>query len=162
MGQGANVSGVDVSGRDVAGFDLEGTTFENSDLSGVIFTGAHLSSAVLNGALLDYVEGKSLQACPSTLPELWTCTANHLVGPTAILNQVDLSGEDFSARYLPSVNWSGSNLNGVDFSNCDLSYGVLEGSNLNNATLRMRRAERGWTQSRELPECASDGLVLSC
>lgn len=116
--EGAGPSGPNLSGQDFSGDDLSGRDFSgalmtdvnlsnavvnDADFSGAVLNGANLSGVDLSDAQLDNVIAQDLAACPELLPEGWLCadlgaTGKTLLGPSTVLEGVDLSGATLSER----------------------------------------------------------------
>jgi uncharacterized protein YjbI with pentapeptide repeats len=115
VGRTARLYGADLSGADLSGMDLTSTylalaNLSSSNLSGTKLYAADLWSANLSGANLSGVSSGGIGSGPSSLPGSWHFIRGYLVGPKA-------------------------NLDGVDFSNLDLSYWDFSGANLSHARL---------------------------
>lgn len=105
---GQDLSGDDLSGRDFSGAQMTNTNLENAvvddaDFSGAVLNGANLSGVDFTDAELDGVTAQHLTACPEELPEGWLCTdlgatGLTLLGPSTVLDGVDLTGATLSER----------------------------------------------------------------
>jgi uncharacterized protein YjbI with pentapeptide repeats len=123
--QGANLSGLSVSGRDFSRASLIGADLTNAAMQFANLTGADLRGATVSGtsfdqALMTGARGCNLTGTPSELPLRWTVRGGCLFGPTATIAEANLAGADLS---------------GVDLTNGFLTTSNLDGANLTGATL---------------------------
>jgi uncharacterized protein YjbI with pentapeptide repeats len=125
-------SGADLTGADVAGASFIGAAIDGTDLTGV-----GLAAATIRGTYPDYdhLDGRSLVACPDTLPADWTCTNQHLVGPGAVLTGVDLSGVDLNGRNFYETRFGSADLSNANLSNAFLTWASFYGGDLSGANL---------------------------
>ena len=82
---------------------MAGATVTLNDVTGLsqaTLLGADLSGSDLSAEALAGVRAIDLVGCPAGLPDDWSCQANMLLGPTADLTDLDLSGLDLSTTSL--------------------------------------------------------------
>ena len=84
----------------------------SADLSYANLSGLNLAGFNLNGAILKYANAANLLACPSSLPEEWSCFSNTLLGPYANLDFANFTDVDLSNQNLTGVDLSAANLHG--------------------------------------------------
>ena len=97
--------------------DLTDATLTNLDLDGV-----NLAHATLTG-----VSGRGLTGTPQ-LPESWVIRAGALLGPTADLTGVNLSGSDLTGVDLSGANLTDVGLQGATLTGADLTGAILTGA----------------------------------
>lgn len=147
VGPGASLVGLDLTGADFSSItDLQRVNFGGSNLTNAVFApdtnlrdavfdAATLMGMNLGSAQLSGVHATSLVACPSGLPNGWSCTNLAVTGNTLVGPRADLTGVSFANADLTGVDLRATNLRGVDFSGADLSGANLAGANLNGANL---------------------------
>merc|ERR1711934_275767 len=93
------------------GADLTGANLSDATLTDYDLTGIDLSNSILTG-----VESRNISITgnkPTKLPSGWKLIKNQLVGREAKLTSVDLSGEDFANTDLTGVDLSNATLTNV-------------------------------------------------
>ncbi len=162
---GANLAGVELesavlSGANLTKAKLDGANFGLADLTNAVLTSANLTNASLSdatitgaslkGAKLTGASGVAIVGSPTALPAHWSVLAGYLIGPgagtpltNAALNNLNLTGVDFSGDNLLLATFSHSNLTrailtnanlaGVDFTNANLTKADLLGANVASA-----------------------------
>lgn len=131
LAPGADLSGADLTGASLASQTLDSATLIGAnltytnlfgvelmytDLSGSDLSTAHLERLVSQGLIFD---------AQTTVPSGWlfvgSSTYATLVGPTAWLYDVDLSGADLSGMDLHDSRWIRVDLTGTDLSGANLT-----------------------------------------
>lgn len=143
IGPGANLSSVDFRGLDLTGVNLtevnfiyanlSGVNLTNVDLTGVNLSGVNLTGAVLEGADLTgatmfQLNGRGIVGVPKNIPTNWRLIEGFILGPSANLNDANLSGVD-----LRNVNLTGASLLNVNFTGADLRGAIFTGANIDNS-----------------------------
>jgi uncharacterized protein YjbI with pentapeptide repeats len=172
---GANLASAALDTVNLNGADLAGATVTSADLDWADLTGANLTSADLHGAFLNWAKltssdiggtdlgSSSLTALttggiigtPSALPAGYSMADGYIIGPTVIMNGInlsgmnlagidldgsavqnaDLSGTDLIGSNISGDNFTGSNLTVADLTNADLTGATLAGTDLTGATM---------------------------
>ncbi len=144
IGDGADLSGMDLRGSDFAHQDLTGVvlayanlsaaSLASADLTRVVLDGANLDGTVFTGATLKRVRARRISNTPSSLPAPWTLRSGYLLGPAVDLSGRDLSGPEPGERLL--VDLSALDLRGADLRDATLPYIDLQSTNLAGADAR--------------------------
>ena len=129
-GPGADLSGYTISNGDFTGLDLTGADFTGASVYSDTFTGADLTGADFTGASFISVHASGVVGTPVALPAGWRLVGGFLVGPSARLQDFDLSGLDLSGMDLHAVIATGANLTGVNLTGADLTGARLDGSDV--------------------------------
>jgi len=128
---GANLTGANLSGV-VLTSTVGSTTTSGVNLSGATLTSANLGSLNLASSSLSGARSGSITGSP-TLPSSWFINTGYLVGPSANLSGLDLTGMSFQGRSgLNGLNFKNSTLTNVNFSNTSLVGVILTGSTITN------------------------------
>lgn len=106
---GANLTEASLDGVDLSAADLDAATLTDANLAGTDLSGADLEQVVSGGIIASQAP---------TLPPDWSLVSGYLSGPTAYLEDAELSGADLA---------------GVDLAQANLEYAALDGANLDSA-----------------------------
>ena len=119
---GCDLSGADLRGAMLSGADLRGALLEASDLSGAQLDGADLSEAALTCATMDAAN----------------CAAACFDGANLVRTRAHdavFRGASFTGAQAGDADWRGADLAGARFERWTAPNIVLEGANLEHATL---------------------------
>jgi uncharacterized protein YjbI with pentapeptide repeats len=119
---GCDLSGADLRGAVLSGADLRGVLLEAADLRGAQLDGADLSEVVLTGAAMD--TANCADACFDG------ANLAHTRAHDAVFR-----GASFSGAQAGEADWRGADLVGARFERWIAPNIVLEGANLDHATL---------------------------
>jgi|GEM_PF-73962 len=135
----ANLSGVNFSNV-ILTATVGTTTVNGANFAGASVASAYFGSLSLSTSNITGIRSGSVSGSP-VLPTGWTLNQGYLVGPSANLSGLNLTGMSFAGvTGLTGVNMSNSNLTNVNFSNAsllgfNLSGANLTGTNFTNANL---------------------------
>ena len=135
----ANLSGVNFSNV-ILTATVGTSTVNGANFAGASVTGAYFGSVSLSTSNITGIRSGSVSGTP-VLPTGWFVSQGYLVGPSANLSGLNLTGMSFAGvTGLTGVNMSNSNLTNVNFSNAsllgfNLSGANLTGTNFTNANL---------------------------
>lgn len=138
--KGANLADAKLKDADLSDARLEEAYLQGADLTNARFVGTNLASANLDEATLegadfsdatfDFLRGQQVIGCPSALPADWACLLETLLGPSASLQGVDLSGQSLQGLNLRDALLQNAKLQGADLGDSDLSGALFEGADL--------------------------------
>jgi uncharacterized protein YjbI with pentapeptide repeats len=135
----ANLSGVNFSNV-ILTATVGTTTVNGANFAGASVASAYFGSLSLSTSNISGIRSGSVSGAP-VLPTGWALNQGYLVGPSANLSGLNLTGMSFAGvTGLTGVNMSNSNLTNVNFSNAsllgfNLSGANLTGTNFTNANL---------------------------
>ncbi len=124
---GVDWSGCYLSSADLTGADLTNANLSFANLVGATFSGATLSGTNLTGARFNGVSSGGIIGTPSALPGYWQLTDGYLIGPSASLNNADLTGADLTNADLNGAELIDTNLTNADLSGANLDFVYSEG-----------------------------------
>ena len=134
---GADLSGADLSGAYLLGTDLTNANLTNANLTWVTLTIANLtgvqSGGTIGGDMCCYFEG--YECGYPDLPAPWQLISGYLLGPSAKLQDADLTGAGLLWTNLSDANLSGANLTDAYLEDVNLSGADLSGAILTNVCL---------------------------
>jgi uncharacterized protein YjbI with pentapeptide repeats len=114
--------------------DLSNADLSEAELVATSMTGTNLTGARLDRAVVDGLRAIGLPACPASLPRAsWQCVSAPdmqqfaLVGPSASLAFVDMSGWTLTGADLTDATLYGAILTGADLEHVDLHGADLKG-----------------------------------
>jgi uncharacterized protein YjbI with pentapeptide repeats len=123
--------------------DLTGASLTSANLTGARMVGAAVGGATLQTAVLTGLAARALTGTP-TLPVNWRLVRGALLGPRAVVTQVDLAGADLAGINLSFASITSLSVAGADLTGANLTHALLndvevDGAVLTGATVSLTR-----------------------
>jgi uncharacterized protein YjbI with pentapeptide repeats len=151
----ASAPGVNLSSATLSGATLTGTNLTNANFLGANLTGTDLSQATITGAASGSITGTP------TLPASWTIWGGYLVGPSANLAGVSLSGIKLTHAVLAGANLTGADLFGAVLPSADFSGADLTSADLTGAAVTSGNFDTATMTSVNLTNANLDGATTT-
>ena len=130
-----NLTGVNFVSGNLTGANLSGMDLTGMNLTGVNLTGANVTGAKFAATTLDEVFASNLVGTPLEVPLPFKFLSGILLGPTANLNGVNLSGFDLRNMNLSNASMKFTKLNNADLRGATITGAALQGADFTGAKL---------------------------